>query len=338
MAYRGTGTQADPFIPGSTQGTATITDLLEVLDYVQTQAMAASVLLDSDIDCYDDPNYVGYTSVLRFSAANGNHPGVVSFTSDNGNRTIRGLTVKDQYFMTLFGYDGQTYTTIDGINFIDCFFKPTSNQTCYIFGGATDSNALLRNSTISMTVYSNTSTSNPSVPNVCYKTCNFVNCSMYFKYNTNARTVQNDIFLFTANSYFKNTQSCVFVFDGLHINCSTTWDYSLMSLQNNSGSDSSYNSFIFKNCVIRGSNNGSYGVFALRYGSYNYVAFVNPSLEDPSVKSKLGGFSSTSHCLCASDEFDTVFTPQSVSSDLGEYCTLTQLKDVDYLLGVGFVP
>ena len=36
MAFRGTGTQADPFIPGSTQGTATITDLLEVLDYIQT--------------------------------------------------------------------------------------------------------------------------------------------------------------------------------------------------------------------------------------------------------------------------------------------------------------
>lgn len=336
MAYRGTGTQADPFIPGSTQGTATITDLLEVLDYIQTQSITeAYVVLDSDIDCYDDPNYVGYTSALKFaSGSSGNPPGVASFTSDNGNRTIRGLTVKDPYFMILMGYDSNLYTTIDGINFIDCFFKPTSSSVCYIFGGpSNDSSAILRNSTISMTVYSNTNTSQPSVPVVCERTCNFVNCSMYFKYNTDAMTAYNTKFLCTSNAYSRRTRSCVFVFDGLHINYSSSWDYPLIYLAK---SDSSYNSFIFKNCIVESS--GYYSTLVLSYGSYNYVAFVNPSLNNTDVKAQLQGFSGTSHCLCASDKLDTVFIPQSVSSNLGEYCTLTQLKDVDYLLSVGFVP
>lgn len=335
MAYRGTGTQADPFIPGSTQGTATITDLLEVLDYIQTQSITeAYVVLDSDIDCYDDPNYVGYTSALKFaSGSSGNPPGVASFTSDNGNRTIRGLTVKDQYFMILMGYDSNLYTTINGINFIDCFFKPTSSNVCYIFGGLSNSSAILRNSTISMTVYSNTNTSVPSVPIVCERICNFVNCSMYFKYNTNALTRYNALFLSTASTYSRNTRSCVFVFDGLHINYMDTWDHALINLRS---TDSCYNSFIFKNCVIESS--GYYSTLVLSYGSYNYVAFVNPSLSNPEMKATLGGFNSTSHCLCASDKFDTVFTPTSVSSDVGNYCTLTQLKDVDYLLDVGFVP
>ena len=122
MAYTGTGTQADPFIP------TTITSLYEVLNICNNDESSFGVAgyyikLTSNLDCANDTDYVGYsnTPITLSSYVN-------KIYSDSGYKVI-GLCIKAQYFINAFA-TANNYV-IDNIGFENCFWKPPAAGVCF---------------------------------------------------------------------------------------------------------------------------------------------------------------------------------------------------------------
>ena len=328
MAYTGTGSSADPAIP------STITELYKILTDARNGNVNGNtsgpyyIKLTQDIDCADDPNYIGYNGTLHFDPPNNSNRYIVRFYAST-KKSIRGLTVKDQWFMRLQHSDSGT--TIKNIDFIDCFFKPIDNgenPEPTVFAAYVSSYASIENSTISINVYSYA----PNyAPRISYQVA-FRNCSVYLKYNSvyGFRTGNG---IFNASTVNTNTTNNIFIFDGWYIpRLGSSWDYPICYLS----SRCSYNAFIFKNAKFQNPNN----IFGLIYGSYNYLAFVNPSLSGVSSPVAFQGFSETSTSIIATDSsaYGTVITKGSDSSGVGYWLTLDELKSEQKLLDIGFVP
>ena len=334
MAYTGTGSSADPAIP------STITELYKILTDARSGNVNGNtngpyyIKLTQDIDCANDSNYIGYAGVLNcFGGSVASS--VIKIYADT-KKYIRGLTVKDDYFIRLM-HNNNSYvgTTIQNIDFIDCFFKPMRsgnyNQVPTVFcANSTGSYARIVNSTISINVYGYVDSQNYA-PYISYMV-GFSNCSVYLKYNSVYGFRSGDgIF----NAYTVNTATTnnIFIFDGWYIpRLGTSWDYPICKL----GSSCSYNAFIFKNAKFQNPNN----IYGLFYGSYNYLAFVNPSLSGTSSSVALQGFSGTSNSIIATDSsaYGTVIIKGSDSSGVGYWLTLDELKSEQKLLDIGFVP
>ena len=328
MAYIGTGSSADPAIP------STITELYQIQADARNGNVNGNtngpyyVKLTQDIDCADDPNYTGYNGTLHFDPPNNSNRYIVRFYAST-KKSIRGLTVKDQWFMSL-QYSGSG-TTIKNIDFIDCFFKPINkgeNPGPSVFAAYNGSYASIENSTISISVYSYA----PNyAPCISYQVA-FRNCSVYLKYNS-IYGFKNSGEIFNAYNIATALTNNIFIFDGWYIpKIGSSWDYPICKLN----SSCSYNAFIFKNAKFQNPNN----IFGIYSGSYNYLAFINPSLSGTSSSVALQGFSDTTNSIIATDSsaYGTVITKGTDSSGVGYWLTLDELKSEQKLLDIGFVP
>ena len=337
MAYRGTGTQADPAIPGASQGTATISDLLEILADVQNGSVGGNttgpyyIKLDSDIDCYDDPNYIGYTTNLDFVGPSSTLS-VVHFYSDTGNY-IRGLTVKDQYFMTLLNNNQTlgTFTFIENISFIDCFFKPTVTGGSFL---TTSSSVYqtFKNCKISVSMY-------PYTYYPMFGSVILQGCSVYLKYYGGG-TNQTTCPLFNCI----NTTSAL---GSSNNNVIVVENYPIIQHASNGAPvvywhpNSSYNAFILKNPIFKGSSSSVKTYYVMRQGSFNYFAVINPSFDSTLSNSVELLSYGTNYSVIAAPSYGTgAGTIKQTTDTAGQiyYATTAQMKDYDYLTGIGFIP
>lgn len=329
----------------------TITDFLQCLADARNNVHnhTGSTLVDkgyyikltSDIDCADDLNYIGYTTRLDFGS--GSTPSAVVKVYSDNNSSIRGLTVKDQYFYTPLGKSSTEQTVIENINFLDCFFKPTTancsmtSNTMGYFNGCK----------LSFSVYSYSGT----CPTWSYRTSTIKggtlrNCSLYFKVNDGSiagSLTSPGIFYQPELNVGINSQNNIIIIDGLTLssnqsngNCLITFD---------SGTyNNNYNSIILKNCKFKQSaTNLTYHL--LRSGSYNYVAVINPIIDETITSPISISYYNTQYSILAApqESYGTtqgkiVMPTPAPSSQVISYATLDQLKDVDYLLSIGFVP
>lgn len=336
MAYTGTGSSADPAIP------STITELYQILIDSRNVNVNGNtngpyyIKLTQDIDCADDPNYIGYARAINLAGSGSFASSIVKIYADT-KKYIRGLTVKDDYFLYLFANFNNQGTLIQNIDFIDCFFKPLvsgsySGNPAVFSANNGGSYARIVNSTISVSVYSYANSQSYS-PCINYMV-SFSNCSVYLKYNS-IYGFRNSGDIFNAYGIRTALTNNIFIFDEWYIpKIGSSWDYPICKL--NSSVSCSYNAFIFKNAKFQNANN----IFGICNGSYNYLAFVNPSLSGVSTPVAFQGFTGTTNSIIATDSsaYGTVITKGSDSTGVGYWLTLDELKSEQKLLDIGFVP
>jgi len=335
MAYTGTGSSADPAIP------STITELYKIITDARSGNVNGNtsgpyyIKLTQDIDCADDPNYIGYAGAIN--CAGGSFATTVVKIYADTKKYIRGLTVKDSCFIHFYeNFNGQG-TTIENIDFIDCFFKPTGTESygLYAFYSGTNSYAMLKNSTVSLSVYGYASGSTTYMCGLANYVA-FNNCSIYIKNNASSGIMYSNYKIFyPMHNSSRSTTNNIFILDGFYIRSQgNSWDYPLIRFKNN---NDCYNSFIFKNPIIQSPNN----IFGMYLGAYNYIAFVNPSVASGvSAPVSINAFDSTATTIFATDSsaYGTVITKGSDSSGRWYWLTLDELKSEQKLLDIGFVP
>lgn len=351
MAYTGTGTQADPMIP------TTITEFLQCLEdarnnvhhHVGTSGAVSLydigyyIKLESDIDCYDDPNYIGYTSKLDFgnsisqSTTEASTCAVIKLYADT-NHYIRGLTVKDTTFFKLFDSNNLNQSYINNVNFIDCFFKPTTNSSNICQSVYT----LISNCKISMNIYPYSNTL-PTLSSAAqhYGTA-FQNCSIYIKCNGGRNFGTSNYTLYGSMSGTGlATKNNVFVLENMPTIGGITNAYCLFNFSRGTTANT-YNAIILKNPTISETKN-----FTFNSGMYNYMAIINPTISDSVTGNVQIGFYNCQYSIVAFPESSYTDHGGRISKTPAEgtatpavmsYATLDQLKDVTYLTDIGFVP
>lgn len=333
MAYTGTGTQADPAIPN------TITELYQIFSDARGSNVNGNtsgpyyVKLTKNIDCADDENYPGYKDKMWMGAGQNNR--VCLMYSDNNNY-IRGLTVKDSYFIDNTGETTSSRSFIQNISFIDCFFKPpsdsTSNSSMVFRIGANGGGFI--DCTFSISMFPFTYGNTTRFVNITFQQMTSNGCSYYFKYNgnfplTSKSAINSDYFV--RFNYALESSNNVFIFEGGYIRSAYNNSYYLIS----SNKQKSYNAFLFKNTQIE--SGSTINVFDSN-SSYSYVAFINPSLSSDALATIRNASSGLTCCMIGTDKWSEVFTKPTETQNVIYYPTLNQLKSSDYLLSIGFIP
>ena len=339
MAYTGTGSSADPAIP------STITELYKIITDARNGNVNGNtrgpyyIKLTQDIDCADDPNYIGYAGRLSLDAPSNNNALRICKIYADTKKYIRGLTVKDSVFID-FWYQEGLGSEIRNIDFIDCFFKPTENTSStsatMFYAYNTPSSAVIKNSTMSISCYGynygNINRSCLFVRNVA-----FSNCSVYVKYNSTYSIIGDDTFIDIGYFYNGNLmKNNIFIFDSFYLTCSSSWSYPIIRASYTT-EVVQYNSFIFKNPKITNSSS----TLGILNGAYNYLAFLNPTVASGiSTPLNIQTFRGTATTIFATDSsaYGTVITKGSDSSGVGYWLTLDELKSEQKLLDIGFVP
>lgn len=334
MAYTGTGTQADPAIPN------TITELYDIFDDARSSNVNGNtsgpyyVKLTKNIDCADDENYIGYKGKMHMGAGQNNR--VCLMYSDNNNY-IRGLTVKDAYFIDNTGETSSSRSFIQNISFIDCFFKPPSDYSSHssmVFRIGNNGGGFI-NCTFSISMFPFTYSNTTRFVNITMQQMTSSGCSYYFKYNGNfpltSKSNSNTDYLVRFNTALASNNN-VFIFDGGYIRSAYNANYYLISSNN----PKSYNAFLFKNTQIESGST----IYVLGSPSnYSYVAFINPSLSSSSLAHIHNVTSGLTCCMIGTDKWSEVFElPTPETQNVMYYPTLNQLKSSDYLLEKGFIP
>lgn len=338
MVYRGTGTQADPMIP------STITELLQCLsDARENNSHIAGgyyIKLESDIDCADDINYIGYTTRLNFGSSvdttgTNTSSAVVSLYSDN-SCTIRGLTVKDAYFFSLCSQNATYNTVIKNVNFIDCFFKPDNSNPAFCVNA---SYSYFFNCIFSIMVYPY----NNIVPKWSQSVSSYgavKNCSLYIKFMGGYLGTSSSTFYYSNNTTNRETQNNIIILEGLNIQGNLNNGQNLFDFSRQ-GANNRYNSIILKNCTINPQSTTNY--YLLNNGSYNYIAVINPTIDSTITQavSLLSINTQYSIIACPQDKYGTtagyIIKPGSTANVI-YYLTLDELKSESKLLEIGFVP
>lgn len=333
MAYTGTGTQADPAIPN------TITELYQIFSDARSSNVNGNtsgpyyVKLTKNIDCADDENYIGYLGKMNMGGGQNNR--VCLMYSDNNNY-IRGLTVKDAYFIQNTGETTSSRSFIQNISFIDCFFKPPSNSdsnSSMVFSIGDNGGGFI-DCTFSISMFPFTYSNKTRFVNITYQKMTSNGCSYYFKYNGNfPLTSKNGVGTdcLVRFHYSSESSNNIFIFEGGYIQSSYSTNYYLISSNN----PKSYNAFLFKNTQIE---SGSYIYVLGSSSNYSYVAFINPSLSSDSLASIHNVTSGLTCCMIGTDKWSEVFTQPTETQNVMYYPTLNELKSSDYLLGKGFIP
>lgn len=333
MAYTGTGTQADPAIPN------TITELYDIFNDARSSNVNGNtsgpyyVKLTKNIDCADDENYIGYKGKMHMGAGQNNR--VCLMYSDNNNY-IRGLTVKDAYFIENTGETTSSRSFIQNISFIDCFFKPPSDyssNSSMVFSIGNNGGGFI-DCTFSISMFPFEYNNKTRFVNISNQNMTSNGCSYYFKYNGNfPLTSKNGVG--TDNlvrfNYALASNNNVFIFEGGYIQSSYSANYYLISSNN----QKSYNAFLFKNTQIE---SGSTINVLGSTSSYSYVAFINPSLSSAALAGINNVTSGLTCCMIGTDKWSEVFTLPTQTQNVIYYPTLNQLKSSDYLLSIGFIP
>lgn len=316
MAYTGTGTQADPFIP------TTITSLYDVLDICNNDESSFGVAgyyikLTSNIDCANDPNYVGYsnTPITLSSYVN-------KLYSDNGYKII-GLCVKAQYFINAFA-TADNYV-IDNIDFENCFWKPSTTGVCFYLtssGSSTDASKHMYRVTAS--IYVAASDDNTQLISFQYGSMPFSTIeesSLYFDLGNSVNidcSQQNFMFSHFINTNIIITNAYLYGIGGQ--------PYIITAYLNNG---SPYNSFIFKNCFVYVNSSGDLNLIANLH--YSYAAFIDCTFGNCTAK-----YFQCEHCVVASDNYTNV--GHSDETNVINYLTIQELQDNQKLIDIGFLP
>lgn len=335
MAYIGTGTQADPAIPGTANpdtglpnGDGKISDLVEIFAAAKAARNYWYVKLCNDIDCADDPNYLGYYTSLDMSY-------VRKLYSDNQYK-IRGLCLKPDGYSVVYAFllsgGNDCETVIQSIDIIDLFYKPVGSSNSSIFGfTSTNSWSQIVNCHLTISCYPRSGASMECYGQFSYNSnqIRINNSSIYFKFNENRNVVSRTRYMSLINS-----SNNVFIFDGGSYNYESSWSgYFIHAV-----GTCSYNAIICKNSII---SRGAAPCLNLNSAG-NYVAFINPS--GVTNQSEYPTSVTTYQIVMATDSWYNAETnPTGVWAKPADannryYCTLSQIKDMSYLQGIGFVP
>lgn len=296
MAYTGTGTQSDPYIPD------TITSLYEVIDLCNASGSNVSryIKLTQDIDCKDDPNYIGY-----MSRSINLYPCVAELYSDNNSKII-GLTVKDSMFIKFGGY-------VRNIEFKNCFFKPTSiSDSGYVFYGSKDNDyfaATMENVKASIYVI-----------------------NIYVTFIQNSQAMLNNCSIYIDGSGSSGSYFAVGI-------CGNYSNVILNNIKVGIGNDSAYSlcyvtnycSVILKNSILW--SNVSPNILVSSYSSYSYAALLNTNIQFTGGTTGVG---QGTHNLVASDDY-TGMTYTDVTGVIN-FISISDLQDNQKLIDLGFLP
>ena len=195
MAYIGTGTQSDPAIPGTLNpdtglpnGDGKISDLVGIFAAARAAGSYWYVKLCNDIDCADDPNYLGYYTYLDMSY-------VRKLYSDNQYK-IRGLCLKPDGYSVVYAFllsgGNDCETVIQSIDIIDLFYKPVGSSNSSIFGfTSTNSWSQIVNCHLTISCYPRSGASIECYGQFSYNSnqIRINNSSIYFKFNENRNVV-----------------------------------------------------------------------------------------------------------------------------------------------------
>lgn len=335
MAYIGTGTQGDPAIPGTLNpdtglpnGDGKISDLVGIFAAAKAASGSWFVKLCNDIDCADDPNYLGYYTALDMSC-------VRKLYSDNQYK-IRGLCLKPNGYPTYQAFylnnRNSTETVIQSIDIVDLFFKPVGSDTTGIFGfTSNNSYSQIVNCHFTISCYPRSGAYQEHYGPFVYGNQSMIinNSSIYLKFVENRNVVSRSRYM-----YLQNSNNNVFIFEGGSYNYESSWNGYLIDTRGTC----SYNAIICKNPII------SRGMAPnLSFSSAgNYIALINPS--GVTNQSEYPISSTSYQIVMATDSWYNAETnPTGVwakPADANDryYCTLSQIKDMSYLQSIGFVP
>lgn len=358
MAYTGTGTQADPAIPGTYDSVTQtydgkIADLLEIFSACTDKNVGGNtsgsyyVKLCNDIECSTDENYDGFISnYLDLSC-------VIKFYSDD-NKFIRGLTSKNNECFIKMKQSSDNVNPpdpstclIENISFLDCIYKPlrasssgifsaqlfygfgklksvTWSMICYPQQGGYYPNKVYQVNIGSLNVLWNYG-SNTQYFGPCMEGCSF-----YIKYigDVNSYTESGNR-IGTSHYISYSDYSCmnnVFIIDGATV---------LQGYGIQLWNTDSYNSFIFNNCKFMYSP-----VIMLNGGTNNYIAILNPNIDSNLTKPISLTGSGNSYSIFAADTsvYDVDIVKGTDVTNSIYYATLSELSDENYLMSINFIP
>lgn len=319
MAYSGSGTQADPFV------VSTYTDLIAASEAVPAGGFPTYIKVATDINCADDPNYTGkHLSPLQIRG---------TLYADS-MKTIEGLTIESTSF---FYFSGSNDLTINNIYFKNCIYKSTSNN------GLSVTDNLLRCTNCKFSMILILGASVTSAFNRIY----FTDCAGYFKV-ANKASYANVFSVVNGTGSIQPINTIIdsnIIIDGMNMELCGN---GLMAGANSSGAlfqiKSISSSIIFKGCKIN--NNGithlygtfnSGGNFDTMFFDGSYFAFLGCSyVTSPTEISGAYNGNNSPFCILCTD--DTSITLDDTISKGVHVCLASQVKDLNYLLSIGFLP
>lgn len=315
MAYSGSGTQNDPYV------VSTYSDLKYVTDTYSNSGTLVYVKVGSDINCADDPNYTGIdTTYLKLS--------YIKLYADT-LATIEGLSINSTCFLELAG----AYTFIENIYFKNCVFKSSSSS------GAVFNNIGSATASISSCKFSMVCNFGGSSGGI-FKAINASNCSGYFKCVNSNSSVQFG----QSVSPFNVFNMCNFIVDSLKIAPLTAaGNYAFWNAYGVAQGYITNTSIIFKNCTI--DNPASLTQLDIFYVgnqsvtniNASYIAFLNCDFSSSyTTLCAMNGNCSGALSIVATD--NTSLTLTSSDSTVIEATTISNLRDKNYLLSIGFIP
>lgn len=318
---RGDGSEANPYLP------TTLSEFLSVCN-----RSAAYIKLTQDIDAYDDPTYVGeLTTVVRLNCQ--------KLYADTPV-AIKNVTVRASNMIWFSASNSQL--TCTNIHFLNWIHKKVDNsQTIRWTNGNATGYWTISNCKFSIKI------DNGSYYPLIFRKDSgsyyiyFKYCSFYFEYPEDMIRVDPTHCVLFYDGYGLSLKYCNMIIKNLSLIGSNSSGYYLLYLW-----QLEKTSIIFDTLKMYNPNSKIYAISATQNLtdsriSYSYIAFVNPIItSDSTLVNSVFSIGEDSlylyeNCIYAKSDNRITYSgkPAGVMG-----LTLEQLKDKEYLEGIGWLP